>query len=64
MKLVTVTVAATAPAASPASVATGMFSWIGESAWAGSPKRSGGSVSRKKAPSSPASCSPGASPAP
>ena len=53
-----------AAAASPAAVAAGMFSWIGESAWAGSPKRSGGSVSRKNAPSPPASWSSPLSPAP
>ena len=57
--------AATNAAATPARFATGPFSWIGESACAGSPKRSGGSVSRKNAPSPPASCSgPMSSPAP
>ena len=55
---------AATPAASPAAVATGIAAWTGESACAGSPKRSGGSVSRKNAPSPPASWSAPSSPAP
>ena len=56
--------AATRPAPTAVSVAGSTFSWIGESACAGSPYRSGGSVSRKNAPNPPASVSSGSSCAP